>query len=563
MSFLKSGFALSFCLLFLFGCAAEKPSEEIPRDLEIRIQDGALYTSESTVSLSLFARDAKECRFSDDGSGWSGWEAYATDKEWRLPPGDGPKQVFYQCRNGDNDSIPVSTTIYLDSTPPAITIVSPVQDNRYPAPFPLIFSVDDLASNTVDCELSFDGKRIDIGIISVKRQQNISVPAKAGYYTLEVSCSDHVHTTDASVPFSVADRPQVSIVINDGSDYTQNSTVTLGIYSPSAAECRLSRDTQSWTDWEPYSDSVEWELRKGDGARIVYAECRDAEGISSRVVQDSIIVDTKPPPYISVSIENGASWTDSREVSLGLYAYAASECRFSNDEVVWSPWEPYGRKKDWELSEGEGQKTVYYNCRKGDLEDIGTVTSFIRYTDIPDAAPSDLNIMINNGDDYASSEVLQLKLDAKGAYECRFREGDFNWTPWEAYQTSKMLSISGKDGAKTIYYQCGNEYGSSTVFDRIYLDRSPPSEVKSLKAIPSPFAVQLSWSPAIDTGSGVEYYFIFRKLNNGGWTWLGATDTLGFKDEGVVAGQTYQYKVRAVDFNRNEGKDSEVSAKVP
>jgi len=69
------------------------------------------------------------------------------------------------------------------------------------------------------------------------------------------------------------------------------------------------------------------------------------------------------PPSGSVIINNGAASTASFLVDLALSATASgaiTEMQFSNDNVNWSVPEPYGTTKQlWELSAGDGIKTVY------------------------------------------------------------------------------------------------------------------------------------------------------------------------------------------------------------
>lgn len=540
----------------MVGCISS-PEADHPRDLEINVE-GGVYTSEKEIILSLFANDASECRFSDDAKEWTVWEPYGTQKQWILPDGDGDKQVFYQCRNRAGDiSIPVSVLVHLDTTHPELEILSPTEGQEYVGKLNLVFIADNSVSNTLNCSGKLNERDLEIGIVGAGKKQNITLFVPSGGYTLELTCSDEVLNVRKSVNFEVIYGPVVGFVINDGSGYTDTRNVTLSMASATSDECRFSNDAENWGGWVPYANTVEWQLTAGDGKKTVYVECRNERGVQSNIAYDTIILDTSPPPYISLSIDNGDAWTNSRDVILGLYAFGASECTYSNDGVEWTAWEEYKKRKAWALSEGEGEKTVYYNCKKKTGEEIGAVTSTIKYSAVPTQPPSNLAVTINQGTSYALSDVLELKLYAVGAYECRFREGELDWTAWEEYATRKIFTVTGGDGAKTIYYQCRNDYGTATVYDRIYLDTKAPAQVSGLKAQASEFAVHLGWAAAGDTGSGVSYYTILRK-SDGSWFWIGMSDELSFKDERVVPGETYEYKVNAVDYNLNQGKYSEI-----
>jgi len=542
--------------LLIFGCISV-PETDPPRDLEISVEEGK-YTAETGITLSLFATDASECRFSNNAQEWSNWESYKIQKKWTLPEGDGLKQVFYQCKNGVSQlSIPVSVVVYLDSAAPEITLLSPLEGQEYAGRFNLVFIANNSISNTLNCSAKLNNDDLEIGIVGAGKKQNITLYAPSGEYTLTLNCRDNVLSSEKSVAFEVVYGPVVGIMISDGSGYTDTRNVSLSLSSATASECRFSNNADDWSDWMPYASAVQWQLTEGDGTKTVYAECKNERGTLSTGAYDTIVLDSSPPPYISLSINNGVAWTNSRDVMLGLYAFAASECRYSNDGETWSDWEAYKRKKTWALSEGEGEKEVYYDCRKKTGEEIGIATSAIKYSIVPSEPPFGLEIVINDETAYTSSEILELKLNAVGAYECRFRENELDWTDWEEYKTKKIFTLSGNDGAKTIYYQCRNDYGRATVYDRIYLDRSPPAQVKVIKAEASEFAAHIRWSVVADIGSGVSYYTILRKAD-GLWFWVGSSEKLSYKDERVVPGETYEYKVNAVDYNLNQGQYSEV-----
>jgi len=90
----------------------------------ITINNGDAYTNSTSVTLTLTATDATsgvhQVRFSNDGT-WDTepWETFSTSKDWVLPPGDGPKTVYYQIRdNAGLVSEVYFDTIVLDLTKP-------------------------------------------------------------------------------------------------------------------------------------------------------------------------------------------------------------------------------------------------------------------------------------------------------------------------------------------------------------------------------------------------------------------------------------------------------------
>jgi hypothetical protein len=62
----------------------------------------------------------------------------------------------------------------------------------------------------------------------------------------------------------------------------------------------------------------------------------------------------------TVSINNGAEYTNSTTVTLTVSAPDAVQMRFSNDNATWSDWETFAASKsNWNLTNTEGGQTVY------------------------------------------------------------------------------------------------------------------------------------------------------------------------------------------------------------
>jgi hypothetical protein len=86
----------------------------------IVINGGDSYTNTTSATLTLSASDTlsgmDDMRFSNNGTSWSTWEAYALSKVWALSSGDGTKTVYIQYRdNAGNVSSSLSDTVVLDT----------------------------------------------------------------------------------------------------------------------------------------------------------------------------------------------------------------------------------------------------------------------------------------------------------------------------------------------------------------------------------------------------------------------------------------------------------------
>ncbi len=102
------------------------------------------------------------------------------------------------------------------------------------------------------------------------------------------------------------DPPTGSVVINDGASFTTNRVVTLALTandnSGVVARMRFSNDGVTWTAWEPYAPTRQWEFPPGVTTRTVRAQFEDPYGNVSAVVSDSIFLDPTPPPPVRLAV---------------------------------------------------------------------------------------------------------------------------------------------------------------------------------------------------------------------------------------------------------------------
>lgn len=92
----------------------------------LSINSGAAATNSINVALSISGTDPQaypmQMRFSNDGSSWSTWEAYATSKSWTLSTGDDLKTVYMQLQDDHgNTSANIAASIALDTVAPVVT----------------------------------------------------------------------------------------------------------------------------------------------------------------------------------------------------------------------------------------------------------------------------------------------------------------------------------------------------------------------------------------------------------------------------------------------------------
>lgn len=258
-------------------------------------------------------------------------------------------------------------------------------------------------------ELTYDSS-LDAGNVSTYTVTNLTENityffAVTAYDTAgnESNHSNEVKKTIDTTP------PTGSVIINNGAEYTNSSTVTLTLtcddgIGTGCSQMQLSEDNSTWGAWEAYSSNKTYTFTNGVGTKTIYVKFQDIAGISSISYPDSIIVD-KNRPLGTLSINNGAVFATTSSVILTpSCSDSSSGCvwmRISNDNITWTgfPWKNGSNNKEWQLPNSDGDKTVYiqYKDKAGNYSFKYTASITLDTT-----SPIISNITSNN---ITSSEV--------------------------------------------------------------------------------------------------------------------------------------------------------------
>lgn len=105
-----------------------------PSGLTLSINDGAIYTSKTSVKLTIGVSDGQTSGYQMkiwgisgvDNEGSASWETFATEKTVELATGDGLKTVHIKVRDDvGNESAEVTDDITLDTKVPVVNITGP------------------------------------------------------------------------------------------------------------------------------------------------------------------------------------------------------------------------------------------------------------------------------------------------------------------------------------------------------------------------------------------------------------------------------------------------------
>jgi C1A family cysteine protease/putative hemolysin len=200
-------------------------------------------------------------------------------------------------------------------------------------------------------------------------------PTTSGvYYAMVNHWDEYAYgcTTEYGLSIITNDEtpPTGSVVINEGTAYTDSPVVTLTLNATdigTGVERMMVANSSDFsnTTWITYTSLLTWTLPAGDGTKAVYVKFRDRAGNISAVYSDTIILDTIPPTG-SILIQGGAEVVTQTEVILTLSASDANgvtAMRLRNDSVAWGAWEPFITTRIWTLPSQLGEHTVWVQFR--------------------------------------------------------------------------------------------------------------------------------------------------------------------------------------------------------
>jgi len=271
-----------------------------------------------------------------------------------------------------------------------------------------------------------------------------------GLNTFHIICQDYndnemsdsaliIFTYDTEAPSSsVAALPEYSS--SDEIELTWSGSDTFsGIES---YELQVSTDLESWDSVDDFdADTLSYTEEELDDGTYYYRTIAtdNAGNEESKSTYDTkITIDFDEPDSLSVSINNGDTYTNSVSVTLSLSAsddnLDSVRCRFSNDGEEWSAYEDYAAVKTWVLETGDDTKTVYYECEDGAENTAESTTDTII---LDETAPQ---ITKTQPNDTISDSTPELRITTDSEADCEFnQDAEFE------YGTEEGFSFESED----------------------------------------------------------------------------------------------------------------------
>lgn len=339
----------------------------------------------------------------------------------------------------------------------------------------------------------------DIGKLTNTTFTNLSLEHNKKYY-VNVKAENYAHLNSSIVSsdgITVDTTPPTSPEVNDGGDYTPDTTTLSASWESSEDVSDIveyayaigtspdSDDVWSWTSTGKLSFMRNSNLNLEDGKTYyISVIARNGAGVWSDVgSSDGIMVDASSPLVTAVSINDDATYTNKRSVIVSIKVNdnlsGVSKIRLSNDGVVWSEWMSYNETIYWDVSEGDGVKTVYVQA----MDVAGNIGPISQDTIILDTtAPEIEKFEIIEGY-YLNKTTITLNVVVKDSYGISgicFAEKENVWKEYIEYRNTITYNYEGEDGIHKIYLKAKDMAGNEAepIWIEFIIDRRPP-EIKS------------------------------------------------------------------------------------
>jgi len=387
----------------------------------IIINNGAAATITAAVTLNLPATDnggsgLAAMRFANAGGPTCTWEPYQSTKLWMLSSGSGTKVVYVQFKDkagniSDADSVKPGAQAYQAAIvydalgPTGSIVINNGVASANSTSVTLNLSANDTGGSGLDSMRFANSGGTTTAWEPYQTTKSWTLPSGSGTKIVYVQFKDKAGNISDADPIKAgaqsyqasiicdAVRPTGSILINNGAESTNSTTVLLNLSANDTGgsgldSMRFANSGGTTTAWEPYQTTKSWTLPSGSGMKIIYVQFKDKAGnisdadpvkAGAQSYKDEIIYDSTPPTG-SIMINNGAALTSSLRLTLNLSATdgagsGVDAMRFFNNGDTTTGWEPYRTTKAWTLQSNSGIITffVQFRDKAGNISDADPV----------------------------------------------------------------------------------------------------------------------------------------------------------------------------------------------
>ena len=570
--------------------ASARPAPEYnpPTGGSVEINGGVESLKGPRVTLTLTATDDTQVSHVclTNATTCTAWTPFATSKTWTFINGTGNRTVraFFKDIYNNVTPVAVSDTVLQDQT-------RPVNGTAW-ASTGSGSEIDVLWSGFRDAHTGVASMRVvyapglrapascttgRVGFVGDAAQATVTDLSPGQRYSFRVCAVDAVGNISTGVTATAstaanADAPEFdAFVINDGEAITPDGVLdlTLGaVDSDGVAEMCISDDPDACADWVTYDTAATFEVPSGqDGLITLHAWFRDGiDNVNDQPVDAAIVVDREAP--LDTSLELGQSddttltvtWTEAVDETTSVASYVAVYTIDGPAPGSCTEGEPLTLGADGFAALGGLPLGSLVHVRVCAVDLAGNISAGVleSRTTVDATPPTDGVIEINGGAVFAGSPVLTVvssATDTAGVESVCISETS-SCTDWVDYASTLTHTLAAGDGLRTLNLWFRDRYGNETaspVSDSIELDLTPPEDATLSELSVSGTTVDVAWSGAFDTGSGLATYRVVYAeglvapddCEAGTLAYAGILDS--FTLTGLTAGEHYALRLCAVD----------------
>lgn len=340
----------------------------------LQVNGNAAATNNASVTLSITASTTPpatvtELCFSNDGVTFIDCGAPVTMKTWPLSAGDGTKTVRVRVRNSLNQTLVLNDSIVLDTVAPQVSSFT--------------VNANAAATNMNTVSLSWVATDALTGVASQQASNNgttfsnvsaspavFMLGGTQGQVTVSLRVSDvagNQTTVTDTIFFDTASPTISSTVLNAGNPWTRFTSVNLAVTAADGAtssglyQVCVSGDVTPGC--LPYAAQVPVTLTPGGGSKTVLVTVSDNAGNVSLASMASVGLDQATPALVSVSVNGGAAFTNSANVTVSTIANdlggsGLSQIQCRTDGGAFSAAVAYNASVSYLMAAGDGLKSV-------------------------------------------------------------------------------------------------------------------------------------------------------------------------------------------------------------
>jgi hypothetical protein len=540
----------------------------------------------------------------DKTNGYKSWNVTDIVKGWVATAGSNKGLLLDSSINASSDSyryfasseatdasqrpkLVVTYNLGTDTTAPTVAITAPLDSATVSGNVTVAASASD----------NVGVSKVEFYVNNVLQATDTSSPysfnwnttsAANGSYTLSAKAYDAAGNVGQSSNISVTVNnfsvpPTSPIIINNGSPYTNKTTVSLALTYLGAASMQFTTNGTTWTAWGTYAATKNLTLPSGDVLKTVSVRFRDSKMVISDIYSATITLDTRAPvngaltPTQLAGNQIKLEWAGFSDATSGIASYklvrgATLPAASCTGTAIFTP-----AATDTTYTDTGSQGSIYYYrlCAVDNAGNTSTGATTPAVMAIPEVNKPSGTVSINQGNytnnsitqgNYTNKAAVTLNVTASDAYAnvAAYCISNTNTcTTWSKPATPVTpLSITAKpwtlaagaDGNRTVNVWFKDVWGnvSAPASAAIMLDTRAPVNGALTPTQLAGNQIRLDWTGFSDPTSAITSYKLVRGATLPAASCTGtaiftpaATDTT-YTDTGSQ-GSKYYYRLCAVD----------------